>query len=317
MNRTKLANNPVYSYLSHRSYELCTLLSPRLNSRRRFRKIFHRPLDEKHPVTWSEKLMALKLARYNGDPLVRQCANKYRVRAYVESCGLEKLLIPCLGLWEDERAVPWDELPDQFVLKSTMGCGNHVFCKDRAALDVESAQKTLRYALRCRYDLPYAELQYRPGRDMHPQVIGEMYIDNGDGRMLSDYKLFCFHGEPKYLLLCCDRDSTGHASYAFLDMDWQMHPELHPCNARAPLPARPACFDEMIEAARKLSAPFPFVRADFYVHAGKPLFGELTFTPSACLDAEITALGQQTLGDLIDMERASVRKTAGSAQNMS
>lgn len=299
----RLAKNPVYSWLSHRSYELNTLLSPRWNSRRRFYKIFGRPLDEGNPVTWSEKLMVLKLNDYNANPLVRQCANKFFVRAYVEKCGLSRLLIPCIGLWEDENAVCWDALPEQFVLKSTMGCGSHVFCRDKRTLDVAAAKKKLHYALHCRYDLAYAELQYRPGRDMHPQVVGEALIDGGDGRMLADYKLFCFHGEPQYVLYCFDRDATGHASYLFLDTDWRIHPELHPCNVGGPLPPRPDCLDDMLACARTLAAPFPFVRADFYEHDGKPLFGELTFTPSACLDAEVTPLGQQTLGKLIDLKR--------------
>ena len=33
------------------------------------------------------------------------------------------------------------------------------------------------------------------------------------------------------------------------------------------------------EVARKLSSPFPFVRLDFYEVGGKPIFGEMTFTP--------------------------------------
>ena len=31
--------------------------------------------------------------------------------------------------------------------------------------------------------------------------------------------------------------------------------------------------------AGKLSSPFPFVRVDFYEIDGKPVFGEMTFTP--------------------------------------
>lgn len=35
----------------------------------------------------------------------------------------------------------------------------------------------------------------------------------------------------------------------------------------------------MVEYARVLSQDFPFVRVDFYDVKGKPLLGELTFTP--------------------------------------
>lgn len=300
--RQRLAHNGVYSWLSHRSYDLCTLVSPAWNSRRRWRKIFGRPLDLAHPVWWDEKLMWLKLNCYNHSPLVRQCANKYYVRAYVEDCGLSHMLIPCLGLWADEMQVPWDTLPDKFVLKSTMGCGGHVFCRDKANLDVSAAKQALRRALRDRYYLAYAEMQYAPGKDMRPEVIGEAFVETTDGTMLPDFKLFCFHGEPRYALYCYDRDDAGQAKYMFMDMDWMPQPALHPCDAMDNVPARPAAFTDMVEAARVLSAPFPFVRADFYEHEGKALFGELTFTPSACLDPEITVLGQETLGALLHLD---------------
>lgn len=296
----RLNENPLYIWLSHRSYEVCTLISPSWNSSRRFRKVYGRKLDKHNPRWWSEKLMLLKLSDYNHNPLVRQCANKYFVRAYVERCGLGELLIPCLGLWDNENAVPWDTLPDQFVLKSTMGCGSHVFCKDKAKLDVAQAKQTLHRALHEGYHLPYSELQYAPGRDMKPQVVGEAYIDVGDGRMLADYKVFCFHGEPQYILYCFERDERGHASYMFMDLDWTPHPEYHPCDAMDNIPKKPDCLEAMLSAARRLSQPFPFARADFYESNGKPLFGELTFTPSACLDTEITEAGQLALGALMD-----------------
>ena len=35
----------------------------------------------------------------------------------------------------------------------------------------------------------------------------------------------------------------------------------------------------MKEMAAKISSPFPFVRVDFYEVNGKPVFGEMTFTP--------------------------------------
>lgn len=299
--RERLAHNPFYSFLSHRSYDCLTLLSPAWNSRRRYRKVFKTPLHLANPTLWSEKLMWLKLRYYNSSPLVRRCANKYYVRDYVKDCGLERLLIPCLGLWKRVEDVPWETLPDRFVLKSTMGCGGHVFCHGKAALDIPRAKAALARALADRYYLAYAELQYAPGRDMQPEIVGEALIETADGCMLPDFKLFCFHGEPRYALYCYERNNEGHARYMFFDMDWTPHPELHPCDAMDDVPPRPAAFDDMIACARILSKPFPFVRADFYEHDGQTLFGELTFTPSACLDAELTPLGQRTLGTLLDL----------------
>lgn len=306
--RQKLANNPAYIAASHASYRWMTRISPAWNSRRRWKKIFGFPLRLDAPRWWDEKLMWLKLNCYNDSPLVRQCANKYLARKYVAAKGCPELLIDCLGLWDRAEEIPWEQLPDRFVLKSTMGCGSHVFCRDKATLDLPAAKRTISAALKDRYYLDYSEMQYAPGRDMRPQVLCERLIDTDDGVMLSDYKFFCFHGEPKYILYCYERNAQGHANYMFLDMDWTPHPEYHPCNALDNPPPRPACLDDMIRYARILSEPFPFVRADFYEEKGQVRFGELTFTPSACLDAEITEQGQLALGALIDLNRVQPKQ---------
>ena len=45
----------------------------------------------------------------------------------------------------------------------------------------------------------------------------------------------------------------------------------------------PPQFEDMKKLARELSAPFPYVRVDFYNPPGKIIFGELTFFPGSGL----------------------------------
>ena len=59
----------------------------------------------------------------------------------------------------------------------------------------------------------------------------------------------------------------------------------------------------MIKYAEILSAPFPFVRSDFYLVDGKVVFGELTFTPAAGLDTGKLEYTDRLLGDLIDLSK--------------
>lgn len=59
---------------------------------------------------------------------------------------------------------------------------------------------------------------------------------------------------------------------------------------------KPLCLKEMIEAAEILSAPFPFVRVDLYDNNGQVLFGEMTFTPSGCMNKTLTDEGEKLLG---------------------
>ena len=75
-----------------------------------------------------------------------------------------------------------------------------------------------------------------------------------------------------------------------------------PCSQVTPKmlpPPRSAYLEKMFHYARILSKPFPFVRVDFYMENDRPLIGEMTFTPKACLNIDMTELGQVELGRLL------------------
>lgn len=114
-----------------------------------------------------------------------------------------------------------------------------------------------------------------------------------------DYKVYCIHGVPTYILLCVGREK-GTPLYYFFDTDWK-HKRISVDDFDVPedfTVKKPACLDKMIECAWKLSKPFPFVRVDFFVCGEKLYFGELTFTPSAGYDTDIID------GQLIDLSKA-------------
>lgn len=96
-------------------------------------------------------------------------------------------------------------------------------------------------------------------------------------KALPDYKFFCFNGEPRLINLVGNRSIEEHT---YLDHYYTMSWEriVYKEDESQDFP-RPKSFDEMVQIARKLSSPFPFVRLDFYEVGGKPIFGEMTFTP--------------------------------------
>ena len=51
-----------------------------------------------------------------------------------------------------------------------------------------------------------------------------------------------------------------------------------------------------------MSEPFPFVRVDFYQHEGRPVFGELTFTPAAGILPAETEIDGRTMGELLCLD---------------
>ena len=64
-----------------------------------------------------------------------QFVDKLAMRDYVKSKGLEHILLKHYGVWDAPEEIPFDQLPDKFVLKSNNGCGHHVICRDKSKLD--------------------------------------------------------------------------------------------------------------------------------------------------------------------------------------
>ena len=94
---------------------------------------------------------------------------------------------------------------------------------------------------------------------------------------MNDYKIFCYDGVPKYIVVDVDR-YIGHKRN-FYDSEWN---NLHigsDCPASDRKIEKPIGFDHMMEIAAKLSEGFPFVRVDLYNNDGEIYFGELTFYP--------------------------------------
>ena len=103
-----------------------------------------RKLDLKNPKRYTEKLQWYKL--YYREPLMAQCVDKYEVRKYVEQCGLGSILNECYGVYETPDEIDFDKLPDQFVLKDTLGGGGNgvIICRDKSTLDIPQTVKTMR-----------------------------------------------------------------------------------------------------------------------------------------------------------------------------
>ena len=89
-----------------------------------------RKLNLKNPQRYTEKLQWYKL--YYKNPLMIKCVDKYDVREYVKSLGLEEILNECYGVFDKVEDIDFDKLPNQFVMKDTLGGGGDrvIICKD-------------------------------------------------------------------------------------------------------------------------------------------------------------------------------------------
>lgn len=231
-------------------------------------------LDWKNPTNLSEKLLWLN--RYDCSPLKVQCADKHRMKEYVTDCGLGNINVPLIGVWDRVEDIEWDKLPNQFVLKTNHGCGTNIICKDKSQLDIEDAKKKLTDWLKIDFGKLYNEQHYKY---IKPCIFAEQYLPALD-LFQTDYKIQVINGEPYCILICADRDKNGHAQLFSYDLDWNRVALLNGEETTMDRQfERPQNLPQMLEYARVLAKPFPYVRVDFYEVNGKLYIGELTFTP--------------------------------------
>lgn len=233
-------------------------------------------LDLNNPKTFNEKIQWLKL--FDRNPEYSRMVDKYEVKGYISEKIGEKYSIPLLGVWEHVEDVDFDSLPNEFVLKCTHDSHGLVICKNKKQLDVSEAKKTLNKALNSDY---YHRFREWPYKNVKPRIIAEQFMSN-EGHDLIDYKVHCFNGEPKIVLVCADRFADTGLTEDFYDCDWNHLSVSRPQHPNAKNKAkRPEKLEEMLEISRTLSEAIPFLRVDFYIINGDLYIGELTFFPAS------------------------------------
>ena len=246
------------------------------------------------PKSFDEKLLWLML--YWRHPLKTQCADKYAVRRYVEEHGLGYMLPELLGVYEKSIEINYDSFPERFVLKCTHGCGYNIICEDKKLLDREEVKRKIDKWMRIDISKLGGEVHYA---SIKPMIICESFLDDSSGNLPSDYKVYCFDGMA-YCTMACTERGSGTTKFDFYDREWK---KKLPYSQQSALAGRniqkPEAYEEIIEAAERLSKPFPFVRMDFYSINGKAVMGEMTFTPNGCIDPGLTDIAQQELGAMI------------------
>jgi len=262
-----------------------------------------RKLDLTNPKTLNEKIMWLKLNTYRDNPLVIQCADKYRVREYLASQGLSHIQIPLYYVYDNAESINWLDLPGSFVIKCNHGCGYNIICTDKAGLNIRDTEKQLRIWTKSEYWRRLAEINYR---HIPHKIICEKYLSVENGSPPEDYKVYCFNGQARYVLVCVGRFAEKTFFY-FFDEKWELA-RINPDGIAAydgfSLP-EPAQLPNMLNCSAILSRPFPFVRIDYYVVNNDLYFGEMTFTPSAGLDKNRLPETDLLFGSMIDLNYAS------------
>jgi len=301
---SKYLRNPDYRFLINSKFGIYDGMDDADFLRRKFKARMGYELNLENPATLNEKLNWLKL--YDRNPLYTTLVDKALVKDYVAPIIGQQHIIPTLGVWDRFDEIPFDALPQRFVLKCTHDSGGLVVCRDKAALNLRSARKKIEGALKHNYYLVGREWPYK---DVRPRILAEQYMENTDaaGRPcgLIDYKFFCFNNEPRLLYISQGLENHATASISFYDLEGRELPYRRSDYKPIGPVTLPDNFPQMRAMAGTLAEKVdsPFVRIDLYSIKGEVYFSEITFSPCSGLIPFEPAEWDAKLGELLELPR--------------
>ena len=236
-----------------------------------------RRLKLENAERFTEKIQIYKLKYKNN--LMHKCVDKYLVRDYIKSKGLENILNECYGVYSNAKEIDFNKLPQKFVIKTTNGGGgqNVFICKNKNEIKKEEVKQQINEWVRNNPKKSYSrEWAYETNTN---NIIIEKYLEgNEDGLTgINDYKFFCFNGKVEYIVFDGDRYKKHKRN--FYDKNWNYLDIKSDCENFGDIIKKPIALEQMKSIAEKLSQDFTFVRVDLYWINNKIYFGELTFYP--------------------------------------
>lgn len=269
---------------THIKYDAARLISMFMNDEQ-YANWFHKTytgegIDLHNPQSFDEKLWWLKI--HNRDPLMTKCSDKYLVREYVKKCGFEDILIPQYEVLDRVEQLDLSKYHEEVVVKCNHNSGGHLFydpANPPTDKELKNKERVLNYILHHNAYILSHEWNYK---NIPPKLVVEKVIRDKNGNLPVDYKFHCFSGEPKLMFLdvgVMNSDGTYNHNYPrnVYDMEFNLQPITEYRKNTDEYVPRPNNWEYMVEIARKLSEPFPYVRVDLYNVDGKVYFGELTF----------------------------------------
>jgi hypothetical protein len=225
-----------------------------------------------NPISFKDKINWIKI--FDCSDKKTYCTDKIKVHNYCKDILGKDICCPILSIYNSVDEINLDILPQQFVIKCNHGCGYNLIVKDKNKININVYKKILNDWLNSDFSCVGGELQYH---NINPKIFSEKYL----GDNISDYKIWCFDGEPECIFIHHNRYLKNKSYYNVYNMDFipihircdqNIDPNLYD--------KKPKNFDLMIQYSKQLSKEFNFVRVDFYEVDDILYLGELTFTPA-------------------------------------
>ena len=260
---------------------LCFKAFPESRNLMRYRSTFGRFPNVIFPKTYNEKIQRRML--FDRNPRLTLFSDKFLVRDYVRSrLGDDRYLTKLYAVFAAAEEVRQLDLPRKFVMKPSHASGRIRLVHDSSSISFGELESLAREWLRLNY---FDERQEWGYKNVKPRVIFEEFLEV-DGNIPDDYKIYCYDGEPRFLLVV--RDRFGKRSHNYYNIDGSLLPVLtkgfdrsssavnekgnNNSDRKNALPN----LEKMLDVARRLTAGVDFVRVDLYNLNERIVFGELT-----------------------------------------
>lgn len=245
-----------------------------------YKRVLGNDLNLKNPQKLSEKLQYIKL--YNKNQLKNTLADKLKLKEYIKEKFSDLNTAPIYKYFDSADDINFDDLPDEFVLKTNHAWKTNIYIENKNILTQEHLDDIRNYyrhvtKINFAYWSTY-ELQYK---DIIPKIYAE--ASYGDLWSVKQYEVWCFNGKPEFISVnfsTMEGELSFSHSYIYY-CDW----EKADFNIYHEIPdneiPKPDNIDKIIKYAIMLSEDFDFVRVDFAINEDKNTLylNELTFTP--------------------------------------
>ncbi len=258
----------------------------------------------KKPASLNEKIQWLKL--YDRTKLHTQLADKYSVREYVSNTIGAEYLIPLVFSTTRVKDINPSMIPDfPVIIKTNHTSSQYHIVYEKENVNWVSIQNNFNRWLKSDIYKTRKEWQYK---HIEPRIVVEKLLLNNQGKIPEDFKIHCFHGEPKIIQVDYEKGTENYYR-ALYDTNWEMvnftwNGKLsRKYNNEIVKQKKPENLIKMLKLSRLLSKDFVYARIDLYNLESNIFFGEITFHPGGGFQPIMPQQYDFKLGDLLDLSR--------------
>lgn len=245
----------------------------------KYKACFGKELDFNNPQTFNEKLNCFKV---NDDLMKRisKYADKHQVKKYVRKKIGAKHIIKEYFYKDKITVEDLEKLPNQFVLKTTLGSGTNFIVKNKEKTDLQEVCNYMNFLTQLEYGYLHGEFMYNYGKN---KIVAEELLVDEKNNIPDDLKCFCFQDNNgnKKKILYVERVIGDERERIMFDEKWNVvnyNSNFKQLEEKIP---KPKNLKEIVKVIDKLSEEFNFVRVDLFLFNNIIYFGELTFIPTA------------------------------------